>query len=61
MPDENSETATIIGTGLHNGLPVGFTLVAMDNQGLAPAVYSLILTDGYVIAGNVIAGGIVLQ
>ncbi len=61
VPDEDSETATIIGTGLHNGLPVGFTMVAVDNQGLAPAVYTLILTDGYVITGNVITGGIVLQ
>jgi hypothetical protein len=61
VPDEDSETATIIGTGLHNGLPVGFTMVAVDNQGLAPAVYTLILTDGYVFTGNVISGGIALQ
>ena len=60
-PDEDSETATIIGTGLHKGLPVGFTMVAVDNRGLAPAVYTLILTDGYVIIGNVISGGIALQ
>jgi hypothetical protein len=61
VPDEDSETATIIGTGLHNGLPVGFTMVAVDNQGLAPSVYTLILTDGYVFTGNVISGGIALQ
>jgi hypothetical protein len=61
IPDDNSETATIIGTGLHNGVPVGFTMVAVDNQGLAPGVFTLILTDGYVITGNVISGGIVLQ
>lgn len=61
VPDEDSETATIIGTGLHNGVPVGFTMVAVDNQGLAPAVYTLILTDGYVITGNAISGSIVLQ
>jgi hypothetical protein len=60
-PDENSETATIIGTGVHNGLPVGFTMVAVDNQGLAPAVYTLILTDGYVMTGKVVSGGIALQ
>jgi hypothetical protein len=61
VPDDNSETATIIGTGLHNGVPVGFTMVAVDNQGLAPSVYTLILSDGYVITGNVISGSIVLQ
>jgi hypothetical protein len=61
VPDDNSETATIIGTGLHNGVPVGFTMVPVDNQGLAPAAYTLILTDGYVITGYVITGGIVLQ
>ena len=60
-PDEDSETATLIGTGLHNGLPVGFTMVAVDNQGLAPALYTLILTDGYVITGTVVTGGIALQ
>jgi len=60
-PDEDSETATLIGTGLHNGLPVGFTMVAVDNQGLAPALYTLILTDGYVITGTVVTGGIALE
>jgi hypothetical protein len=60
VPNEDSE-ATIIGTGLHNGVPVGFTMVAVDNQGLAPGVYTLILTDGYVFTGNVVSGSIVLQ
>jgi hypothetical protein len=60
-PNEDSQTVTILGTGLHNGLPVGFTMVAVDNGGLAPSVFSLILTDGYVITGNVTSGGIVVQ
>jgi hypothetical protein len=60
-PGEDNQSVTMIGTGLHNGLPVGFTMIAVDNQGLAPAVYTLILTDGYVITGNVISGGIALQ
>lgn len=51
----------MVGTGLHNGLPVGFTMIAVDNQGLAPAVYTLILTDGYVITGNVISRTVVVQ
>jgi hypothetical protein len=60
-PDDNSQTVTMIGTGLHNGLPVGFTMIAVDNQGLAPAVFTLILTDGYSITGNVTSGSIVVQ
>lgn len=60
-PGEDNQSMTMVGTGLHNGLPVGFTMIAVDNQGLAPAVYTLILTDGYVITGNVINGSIVLQ
>ena len=58
---EDNQTVTMIGTGLHNGLPVGFTMIAVDNQGLARAVYTLILTDGYVITGNVISGTVVVQ
>ena len=61
VPNEDSQTVTILGTGLHNGLPVGFTMVGVDNGGLAPSVFSLILTDGYVITGNVTSGGIVVQ
>jgi hypothetical protein len=47
--DAGSQTLTMIGTGLHGGLPVGFTMIAVDNGGVAPAVYTLILTDGCVI------------
>lgn len=60
-PGEDNQSVTMIGTGLHNGLPVGFTMIAVDNQGLAPAVFTLILTDGYVITGNVINGTVVVQ
>jgi hypothetical protein len=60
-PDENSQTVTMIGTGLHNGLPVGFTMIAVDNQGLAPAVFTLILTDGYSITGSVTSGTVLVQ
>jgi hypothetical protein len=44
--------ATIIGTGLDNGLPVEFTMIAADNDVLAPAVFGITLTDGYVVVGN---------
>jgi hypothetical protein len=35
-PDDDSQTVTIIGAGLHNGLPVGFTMIGIDNGALAP-------------------------
>ena len=60
-PGEDNQTVTMIGTGLHNGLPVGFTMIAVDNQGLAPAVFTLILTDGYSITGSVTSGTVVVQ
>ena len=59
--DEDAQTVTIVGSGLHDGLPVGFTMVAVDNGSLAPGVFTLILTDGYRIAGAVTSGGIVIQ
>jgi len=59
--DDTSQTVTIIGTGLDNGLPVGFTMIAVDNNGLAPAVYGLTLTDGYVVVGNLTSGSLTVQ
>ena len=53
--------ATIIGIGLDHGLPVGFTMIAADNDGLAPAVFGLTLTDGYVVVGNLTSGSITIQ
>ena len=59
--DDTSQTVTIIGTGLDNGVPVGFTMVAIDNNGLAPAVFGLTLTDGYIVLGNLTSGSLVVQ
>ena len=59
--DEDSQTITMVGTGLHNGLPVGFTMTAVDNGSLAPGVFTLILTDGYVVTGTLESGGIVIE
>jgi hypothetical protein len=60
-PGGNNQSVTMVGTGLHNGLPVGFTMIAVDNQGLAPALFTLILTDGYSITGPVTSGTVVVQ
>jgi hypothetical protein len=59
--DDSSQTVTIIGRGLDNGLPVGFTMVAIDNNGLAPAVFGLTLTDGYIVLGNLTSGSLLVQ
>ncbi len=58
---ENSQTVTIVGTGLHDGLPVGFTMIAVDNGGLAPAVIGILLTDGYTFTGSLTTGSITIQ
>ena len=52
----DGRTATMTGTGLDNGLPVTFTLVAVDHDGLLPATYSLVLSDGYAFIGTVVNG-----
>ena len=59
--DDNSQTLTMIGTGLDGGLPVGFTLVVIDYNGLAPAVYNLTLTDGRTFVGGLVSGAVSLD
>jgi hypothetical protein len=59
--DEGAQAVTIIGTGIHNGLPVGFSMSAVDNGNLAPGIFTLVLTDGYGFTGNLINGAIVIQ
>lgn len=59
--DENSQTLTMVGTGTHNGLPVAFTMIAVDNGGLAPGVFSLVLSDGYTLSGPVLNGVVTIQ
>jgi hypothetical protein len=61
VPDEQSQTVTVTGTGLHNGIPVGFTMIAVDNGGLAPPVFTLVLSDFYGITGNLTSGSIAVQ
>src|SRR5256885_1288233 len=51
-------TVVITGMGTDNGLPVAFTLTAVDYDGLVPPVYSLVLSDGYVFTGTMVSGGL---
>jgi hypothetical protein len=59
--DESSQTLTMVGTGTDNGLPVGFTMIAVDNNGVLPSVYSLTLTDGYLVSGSLLDGALQVQ
>jgi hypothetical protein len=57
----DSTTLTMIGMGLDDGIPVGFTMVAVDYGGLAPAIYSLTLTSGRTFTGTLVSGILQLQ
>ena len=51
-------TVVITGTGTDNGLPVAFTLTAVDYDGLLPPAYTLVLSDGYTFSGTMVSGGL---
>ena len=51
-------TVVITGMGTDNGLPVGFTMTAVDYDGLLPPAYTLVLSDGYTFAGTMVSGGL---
>lgn len=55
--DEDSQTLTIIGTGLDNGLPVTFTMTAVESGNDLPSTFALILSDGVVVEGPLLDGG----
>jgi hypothetical protein len=59
--NENSQTLTMIGTGLDDGVPVGFTMVAVDYGGVIPATYTLILTNGRTFTGVLVGGSLLIQ
>jgi len=59
--NENSQTLTMIGTGLDDGVPVGFTMVAVDYGGVIPATYTLILTNGRTFTGVLVSGSLLIQ
>jgi hypothetical protein len=57
----DGRTLTMQGIGFDNGLPVGFTLVAVDHDGVVPGTYSLVLTNGYAFVGKFVNGTLVIQ
>ena len=57
----DSATITMVGTGLDDGVPVGFTMVAVDYHGITPAIYTLTLTNGRTFSGALLNGTVLLQ
>ena len=58
--DDATHTMTAIGTGFDNGTPVTFVVVAVDNGAGPLDTFSITLSDGYSISGNLAAGDVVL-
>jgi hypothetical protein len=59
VADQN-QAVTMVGAGLHNGLPVSFTMLAVNYGDVAPGVFQINLTDGYSFIGSVVNGVIVI-
>jgi len=54
-------TVTMTGTGLDNGNPVTFTMVATDFGSTGLDTFQLVLSDGYANSGNLLDGTVALQ
>ena len=59
--DNVAHTVTIAGLGTDNGLPVAFTIVAVDSSLLPPGAFSITLSDGYINSGALLDGSISLH
>jgi hypothetical protein len=59
--DTLTHTVTIAGLGTNNGLPVAFTVVAVDSSLVPPGLFSITLSNGYGNSGNLLAGTITLK
>jgi hypothetical protein len=59
--DDASQTMTIVGEGVTNGLPVTFTAVEIDSLAPAQRAFEINLSDGYSNIGSLLDGSITLQ
>lgn len=59
--DASANTVTITGLGTSNGIPVAFTLVALETGNGGPGWVSMVFSDGFAIAGNLLNGSITLN
>jgi hypothetical protein len=59
--DTLTHKVTIAGLGTDNGLPVAFTIVAVDSSLVPPGLFSITLSNGYSNSNNLLAGTITLK
>jgi len=60
--DNVAHTVTIAGLGTNNGLPVAFTIVAVDSSLLPPGLFNITLSNGYINSSdNLLDGSITLR
>jgi len=59
--DDVAHTVTIVGAGTNNGLPVEFTIIAVDSTLVPPGMFSITLSNGYTLSGNLLNGSVLLQ
>jgi hypothetical protein len=55
---DTSQAVTMVGTGVHNGLPVNFTMVSVNYGDVASGVFQITLSDGYSFIGSIVTGGV---
>lgn len=51
-------TVTIVGLGTDNGLPVAFSLVAVDSTLSPPGSFAITLSNGYTLSGSLLSGNV---
>jgi len=59
--DDNGPMITLVGTGVHGGLPAGFTMIAVNYGNSAPPLFQIVLTDGYTFTGTLVSGTIDIE
>jgi hypothetical protein len=59
--DDVAHSVTIARWGVNNGLPVAFTIVAVDSSLVPPGFFSITLSDRYTNSGPLLDGGVTLH
>jgi hypothetical protein len=59
--DADGESLTMTGSGVRDGLPVEFTMIAADKGDRAPGIFMLVLSDGHSVSGPLTNGTIVIH
>jgi hypothetical protein len=59
--DDAAHRVTIAGLGVNNGLPVAFTIVAVDSSLVPPGLFSITLSGSYSNSGKLLDGSITLH